>query len=186
MDFFDDPAFIHGLLAHIAGTIRGLSKLVQARQRASGFEVDLLSVSNCVVSMISPEQYEEFLLPLDRKLSTEYARFGVHTCNWVIDPYAEALRKIGPLGYIDTGMNSDLARVKRLFPEARRAVLYGPGEVEAKSLGEISADLERVARDYAPCDVVLADVETTAKEERIRDFLGLAEEIGRRVNGSGA
>jgi hypothetical protein len=180
-DLFDDPAFVHALCAHVARTIGDLSKEVQRRQRESGFPIDLLSMSNCVMSMVSPAQYEEFVLPLDRRLSEEYPRFGVHTCNWVIDPYAESLRKIGKMGYIDTGMDSDLARVKRLFPEARRAVLYTPGEVSAKDLGTIASDLERVARDYAPCDIVLADVETSVAESRIREFLAIAKDLERSV-----
>jgi hypothetical protein len=185
MDMFDDPAFIHGLFGHIARSIGDLSKTVQARQRETGFDVDLLSMSNCVMSMVSPAQYEEFVLPLDQRLSTEYPRFGVHTCNWEIDPYAPSLRKIEKMGYIDTGMDSDLARVRALFPEARRAVLYTPGEVESKTLVEIAGDLERVARDYAPCDLVLADVETTADEGRIRSFLEIAAELGERLKKQG-
>jgi hypothetical protein len=82
-------------------------------------------------------------------------------------------------------MDSDLARVRRLFPDARRAVLYTPGEVEAKSLLQISADLERVAADYAPCDIVLADVETTTSEGRIRDFLAIAAELGEGLESGG-
>ncbi len=181
MDFFDDPQFVHGLFGHIARTIGDLSKEVQRRQRASGFPIDLLSMSNCVMSMVSPEQYEEFVLPLDQRLSSEYPRFGVHTCNWVIDPYADSLRKIAKMGYIDTGMHSDLARTKRLFPDARRAVLYTPGEAESKSLQELHTDLERVAREYAPCDIVLADVETTMEDSRIRDFVAMAKELESRV-----
>jgi hypothetical protein len=177
MDMFDDPAFVHGLFGHIARSIGELSKTVQARQRATGFDVDLLSMSNCVMSMVSPAQYEEFVLPLDQRLSTEYPRFGVHTCNWVIDPYAQSLRKIAKMGYIDTGMDSDLPRVRALFPDARRAVLYSPGEAESKTLAEIAGDLERVARDFAPCDVVLADVETTASDARINDFIKIANEL---------
>jgi len=185
IDMFDDPAFIHGLFGHIARSIGDLSKTVQARQRETGFDVDLLSMSNCVMSMVSPAQYEEFVLPLDQRLSGEYRRFGVHTCNWVIDPYASSLRKIEKMGYIDTGVDSDLARVQSLFPEARRAVLYTPGEVESKTLVEIAGDLERVARDYAPCDLVLADVETTADEGRIRSFLEIAAELGERLKKQG-
>lgn len=179
MDMFDDPDFVHGFFDHIAAAIGDYSKAVQARQRASGFGIDLLSVSNCVMSMVSPAQYEDFVLPLDRRLSGGYARFGVHTCNWVIDPYADSLRKLPRLDYIDTGMRSDLARVKRLFPEARRAVLYTPGEAESKPLADIGADLERMAAEYAPCDIVLADVETTMPDSRIHDFLALAGELGK-------
>jgi hypothetical protein len=116
-------------------------------------------------------------LPLDRGLSENYARFGVHTCNWVIDPYVDSLRKIDKMDYIDTGTGSDLARLKRLFPDTRRAVLYTSGEAESKSLDEIHADLARIARDYAPCDIVLADVETTMPDTRINEFLALAKEL---------
>jgi hypothetical protein len=185
MDMFDDPGFVHGLFGHIALSIGGLSKTVQARQRATGFDVDLLSMSNCVMSMVSPAQYEEFVLPLDIRLSKEYPRFGVHTCNWVIDPYAQSLRKIKKMGYIDTGMDSDLARVRALFPDARRAVLYTPGDVETKDLSLIAADLGRAAAEYAPCDIVLADVETTADDGRIRDFLEIAEGYGKRLQMEG-
>jgi len=181
IDLFDDPEFAKALFGHIAGTIGSLSKTVQARQRESGFDIDLLSMSNCVMSMVSPEQYEEFVLPLDLRLSREYPRFGVHTCNWKIDPYVEKLRKIGRMGYIDTGLGSDLARVKALFPDARRAVLYTPGDAESKSLDDIAADLERVAREYAPCDIVLADVETTVPESRIRDFLTCAADLEKGI-----
>ncbi|MFA6507401.1 MAG: hypothetical protein WCT14_14980, partial [Treponemataceae bacterium] len=160
-DLFDDPEFAKALFDHVAYTIGSLSKTVQARQRESGFNIDLLSMSNCVMSMVSPDQYEEFVLPLDKRLSVEYPRFGVHTCNWIIDPYVDKLRKIKRMDYIDTGLGSDLTRVKALFPDTRRAVLYTPGDAESKSLSEIAADLGRIAREYAPCDIVLADVETT-------------------------
>jgi hypothetical protein len=177
MDMFDDPDFVHALLGHVARTIGDLSKVVQARQRASGFDIDLLSMSNCVMSMVSPEQYEKFVLPLDRQLSSQYHRFGVHTCSWVIDQYAAALRRIDRMGYIDTGMDSDLGRVKQLFPDTRRAVLYSPVRAEAKNLAGIATDLERVAREYAPCDIVLADVEATMPDQRIKDFLAMAREF---------
>ena len=178
IDLYDDPDFAHRLLGHIAGTIRDFSAMVQARQRASGFPVDLLSVSNCTVSMISPDQYEEFLLPHDAMLARTRSRFGIHTCNWLIDPYRDSLRKAAPrLGYIDTGIRSDLAALRRDFPEARRAVLYTPGELESKSLDEIGRDLERVARDCGPCDLVLADLETTIPDARVREILAMARQL---------
>lgn len=176
-DLFDDPDFASRLMAHIARAIGDLSRRVQARQRASGYAIDLLSMSNCVMSMVSPAQYEEFVLPLDLALSANYPRFGIHTCNWVIDPYADSLRKIPKMGYIDTGMDSDLARVRRLFPDARRAVLYSPGALESNDASRIAADFERVARDYAPCDIVLADLETTIPSARVREALAMAEEL---------
>jgi hypothetical protein len=133
-------------------------------------------MSNCVVNMISPQQYEDFILPHDLRLSKEYERFGIHTCNWDVTPYIDALRKIEKMGYLDSGMMADLKRVRETFPDARRAVLYGPLELENKTLLEIRADIERLATEYAPCDIVMADVESTTPDSRVLDFLRIVEE----------
>jgi hypothetical protein len=128
LDMIDQPEAVKTFFNHIGNTIEQVSKTVQAYQRSTGFDVDLLSMSNCTVSMISPAQYEEFLLPIDRRFSTEYSRFGIHTCNWVADPYLEPMSRIDRMGYFDAGIHSDLERIRTLFPNTRRAVLYFPHE----------------------------------------------------------
>jgi hypothetical protein len=121
--------------------------------------------------MVSPAQYEEFVRPLDAALSTQFPMFGIHTCSWKADPYLEQLHTIEKMGYLDTGMMSDLSRIKRMFPDTRRAVLYSPVELGNKSIKAIQVDIERIRREYAPCDIVMADVENTTTEERVREFL---------------
>lgn len=176
-DLFDDPPFVKGFFRHITMTIESFSKRVQARQRASGFYVNLLSMSNCVMNLISPEQYKEFVLPLDLYLSNQYERFGIHTCNWNVTPYLEQLRKIPKMGYLDTGIMADLSRIKRMFPETRRAVLYGPVQLENNSEEQILTDIQRIASEYAPCDIVVADVDATTPDHRVRWFLEAVEEV---------
>jgi hypothetical protein len=187
LDLLDDPDWVRRFLRHIAGTIAAVSRRIQALQRASGFAVDLLSMSNCVMNMISPAQYEEFVMPLDRELGDGYPRFGIHTCNWKVDPYLDVLRKIPRMGYLDTGIESDLARMRGLFPGTRRAVLYGPVQLEAKTLSALAADFRSVAERAGPCDLVLADVESTTGDERVRDALRIAAELDREfLAGGGA
>jgi hypothetical protein len=185
LDLVDDPDWVHRFLRHIAETIAAVSRRIQALQRASGFAVDLLSMSNCVMNMVSPAQYEEFVLPLDRGLGDRYPRFGIHTCNWRIDPYLDALRKIPRMGYLDTGIESDLGRMRELFPATRRAVLYGPVQLESKSLAELAADFRRIAELAGPCDLVLADVESTTPDARVRDALAIAAELDRKFLADG-
>jgi hypothetical protein len=179
LDLLDDPPWVHRFLRHIAETIAAVSRRIQAIQRASAFAVDLLSMSNCVMNMVSPAQYEEFVLPLDREIGERYPRFGIHTCNWKADPYLDALRKIPRMGYLDTGIDSDLARMRALFPATRRAVLYGPVQFESRSLSELAADFRRIADLAGPCDLVLADVESTTPDGRVRDALAIAAELDR-------
>ncbi|MBN2558550.1 MAG: hypothetical protein JXB33_07345 [Clostridia bacterium] len=177
MDMYDDPGFAHHLFGHIAQTILMVSKLVQARQRKSGFDINLLSMSNCVMNMVSPDAYEEFVLPYDRMLSLEYDRFGVHTCNWNVTPYLDVLRKIDKMGYIDMGMMSDMPRAKAVFPDARRAVFYPPLELECKSAIEIEEDIKKIYNELAPCDIVMADVTDTTSVEKVNEFLGIVEDL---------
>jgi hypothetical protein len=181
LDMVDEPDWARRFFGHVAAAIGATSRLVQARQRRSGFAVNLLSMSNCVMNMVSPQQYRELVLPFDRELSLQYERFGVHTCNWDATPYLEPLREIEKMGYLDTGISADLARIRRMFPDARRAIMYGPVALERKSLAEIRGDLQRVAREYAPCDIVMADVESTTPDDRVRDFLDLADELSREA-----
>lgn len=180
MDMIDDPDFAHHLFTHIADTIGRTAKIIQARQRCSGFEVNLLSMSNCVMSMISSQMYEEFILPLDQSLSKGFDRFGVHTCNWVADPYLDSLRKIDKMGYLDTGLHSDLPRMREMFPDARRAVLFMPTEIESLPMHELESTVQKVAEEYAPCDLVLADIENTTEDQRIRDFIKLTEKYSQK------
>jgi len=175
LDMYDDPAFVHHLFAHIADTIMKVSKLVQTRQRASGFAVNLLSMSNCVMNMVSADTYREFVLPYDLMLSKQFERFGVHTCNWNITPYIEVLRCIDKMGYIDMGMMSDMKRVRDVFPDARRAVLYPPVALEQKTMDEIKADIQKIADELAPCDIVMADITDTTPDSRVRGFLTAAD-----------
>lgn len=175
IDIIEDPDFVHYLFNHIANTIMQVSKLVQQRQRDSGFNVDLLSMSNCVMNMISPDMYREFVLPYDLMLSKEYQYFGIHTCNWNVTPYINVLREINKMGYIDMGMMSDMEKVREMFPDARRAVLYSPLSLEQKSIEEIEKDIEKIHRELSPCDIVMADITSTTEDKKVRQFLELVE-----------
>ena len=179
LDLFDDPDWASRFLSHIADTIASVAGRIQSIQRASGFPVNLLSMSNCVMNMVSPQQYDEFVLPSDRRLSTLFPRFGVHTCRWNANPYLDSLRTIEKMGYLDTGLETDVARMRELFPTTRRAVLYDPVGLEHSTDQRIAADFRRIATECGPCDIVLADVESTTPDERVRDALALAAELDR-------
>jgi hypothetical protein len=179
-DIEDDPDFVKWLLNHIYETTLAVTRLVQQRQRESGFPIDQFSSSNCVVNMISPEMYEEFVLPFDMKYAAEFSRYGIHTCNWDATPYLTRMRKIEKMGYLDMGMDTDMAKAKELFPDARRAVLYSPVKIENLPLDKIRADFEKIRSDLGPCDIILADVETTVPNEKIQAVVAAADSIAER------
>jgi uroporphyrinogen-III decarboxylase len=176
-DIYERPQFVHDFFDLITDVMIAFATRVQKRQRESGFEIDQFSVANCVVNMISPADYAEFVFPRDRRIAENFKRFGVHTCNWDITPYIEPLSELPKVGYLDMGMVSDMPRVKAAFPETRRAVIYSPWKLHQASIEEIRQDTETIYRELAPCDLVMADIQHDTPDERVRALLDICREL---------
>ncbi|MEA2062377.1 MAG: uroporphyrinogen decarboxylase family protein [Gemmatimonadota bacterium] len=182
MDIFDKPDFVHHFFSVICEVMIKLARMVQERQRKSGFYLDHFCVSDCTVNMVSPENYRDFIFPYDKNIAGSFERFGVHTCNWDVTPYLEELRKLPRVGYLDMGMMSDMAKARSMFPDSRRAVLYSPVRLQDSSWEEIKKDMEKICRDLSPCDIVMADIQATTPDGRVNELLRICRELesGRR------
>lgn len=155
-----------------------LAQKVQERQRRSGFYINQFSVSNCVMNMISPRSYKKFVSPYDKKIAESFERFGVHTCNWNVTPYIKVLSELPNMGYLDMGMDSDMVKVKGTFPDTRRAVLYSPVKLHDASIEDIRKDMEKIYQELAPCDLVMADIQSITPDNRVNELLKICRGIG--------
>ncbi len=77
------------------------------------------------------------------------------------------------------GLRSDLARIKRMFPAARRTLLYTPMDLANKTEAEIRRDFQRIARELGPCDVGLPDLEQDIPDDRVRFAMDLCAQLSR-------
>jgi hypothetical protein len=59
--------------------------------------------------------------------------------------------------------------------------MYTPMDLANKPFEEIKRDVERIANDYAPCDVIVADIEAGTPDERVRAFLDACESASARA-----
>jgi hypothetical protein len=177
LDMYDRPGLVHQFMGVITDVMIRLASMVEERQRASGFAIDLLSVSNCVMNMISPAQYLQFVYPCDRRIAESFERFGVHTCEWDVTPYIEPLTRLPNLGYLDMGMMTDMPLVKRSFPETYRAVLYSAGRLQDTGLDVIERDMTKIYNELGPCDLVMADIQASTPDERVRDLLTICSSL---------
>jgi hypothetical protein len=180
-DMKEAPQRCRHLFDCVCTTMIDSAKLLHQRQLESGVEVDFFTVSNCLVNMVSPEQYCDLLLPFDRHIGEAFGCIGIHNCAWNADPYIHDYATIPHLSYIDMGLDSDLARARQTITHARRAVMYTPTDLVNKLVEAIRTDLERITQDYAPCDVVVADIEAGTPDEQIMAFLDLCDEINLRM-----
>jgi hypothetical protein len=180
-DMIDQPKRCLRLFDCVCTTMIEAAERLHNRQRQSGGTVDFFTVSNCLVNMVSGEQYRDMLLPLDRRIAEAFGCIGIHNCAWNADAYLDAYSTIPHVGYIDMGLDSNLVRAKEMFGDARRALMYTPGALANKSLDAIRMDLERIVGEYAPCDIVAADIEAGTPDERILEFLKLCDQINHTV-----
>jgi hypothetical protein len=127
--------------------------------------------------MIAPEQYRDLLLPFDRRLAETFGLIGIHNCAWNADAYIPHYATIPNVGYIDMGLASDLVAAQEAFPNARRAIMYTPMELANKTLEEIRKDLERIAGEYGPADIVFADIDSNTPDERVIKVIELCEQL---------
>jgi hypothetical protein len=179
-DMVENPGRVHHLFACLTETMIDGAKRLYARQAATGVEVSHFTVSNCLVNMLSPRHYAEFVLPYDQRIAAEFGQIGIHNCAWNANPYLHHYATVPNVAYVDMGIESDLAQAAALFPRARRALMYTPMDIQHKSTAELRHDLERIAAAYGPCDLVCADIDLGVPDDRIIEILDLCEAISAR------
>jgi hypothetical protein len=182
IDMFTVPELVLHLMDCVCTTMIDAAKRLHKLQKSSNVEYQFFTVSNCLVNMISPEQYKDFVLPFDLKIAKAFETIGIHNCAWNADPYMDHYAEIPNLGYIDMGIESDLGKAKKLFPNARRALMYTPMDFNSKSIAQVRADMFQIAALYAPCDVVLADVEAGTRDEKINQVFQFVDEINSQLD----
>ncbi len=182
MDFYMNPVGVKNLLNCVCTTMIDAAKILQQKQNESGVEYSFFTVSNCLVNMLSPDLYAEFILPFDRKIADAFETIGIHNCAWSATPYLVDYSKVPKVGYIDMGMDSDLETAKILFPETRRAIMYTPMDVVSKTSEQIRDDMEFIAQKYGSCDVVFADIEFGTPDEKVMELIKICREISEKYN----
>lgn len=89
VDMIEAPGRARRLFECVAATMIDAMQRVHDRQRESGVDIRFSTVSNCLVNMVSAEQYQQYLLPLDAHIARAFETIGIHNCAWRADPYLE-------------------------------------------------------------------------------------------------
>ncbi len=92
LDFYDDPAFVHDLLAFVTQIgIRFAAAQIQAG-------ADLIGLGDAAASLVGPAIYEEFVWPRERQLVDAIHQKGIPVRLHICGNTRPLLGKIGELG----------------------------------------------------------------------------------------
>ena len=102
--------------------------------------------SECSHTMISAEDYEEFLLPYDITWSSKRP-YGIHYCG--ADPHrmATSFAKIPHLDFLDVGWGGDIKVIREHLPDTFLNIRYSPVELAKQSKEEISQTITSLVKD---------------------------------------
>lgn len=123
--------------------------------------------SECSHTMISCEDYEQFLMPIDAKWSQEKEYFGIHYCGNDPHRYAETFAKLPKLDFLDLGWGGDVAYLRKHLPNTFFNLRLSPVELVNMSEGEIQSTITKLIAQSA--NPALTGVCCINMDDKVRD-----------------
>ena len=159
IDMRTDPEHVRREFEKIANVITRFVDFVQAKTGTTSVSVNrnvrnlprpVMLHSECAHTMISEQDYEDFLLPFDLKWSRTYESFGIHYCGPDPDSHAAAYSKIPDLHFVDVGSGGDIAKMRRHLPNAFLNIRINPVTLRELHTDQIRCSIKEMARLSGP------------------------------------
>ena len=87
--------------------------LINHYAELTNFSITAIHVGECSGTMISKDQYIEFINPYVNQLSQVFCNIRLHSCGFS-DHILEAISEINNLSVIDTGSNTSIAKIREI------------------------------------------------------------------------
>jgi hypothetical protein len=168
VDFILKPELIHHVFEVVFQTINNLTHTVRKWQDPTDRTPSYFVTCDCLVNMISGKMYREHLWEFDKRFHESFDIFGIHTCNWNIDPYLDAIAQLGSLGYLDMGPDSDIERVHELPGDPTIAVFFHPERLRSLSPREIEKEITELGKRIQRGYILFSDLEDGTTDDQIR------------------
>ncbi|MBN1415288.1 MAG: hypothetical protein JW973_09325 [Bacteroidales bacterium] len=154
-DMMLSPEEVRSYFGKIASVIDSFTAKISAETKSTSVSVNrvvrhldqpVFLHSECSHTMISAEDYENYLLPFDVAWSNKRP-FGVHYCG--PDPHrmAAVFAKIPHLDFLDVGWGGDVKVLRHFLPNTFLNIRLSPVEIVHQTADEIRATITRLVED---------------------------------------
>jgi hypothetical protein len=103
--------------------------------------------SECSNTMISTDDYEKFIFPIDWAWSEKYRPFGIHYCGADPHRYAETFARLPHLDFLDVGWGGDVKKIRQALPNTFLNIRLSPVEIIDQSVDEIRQTIIQLVKD---------------------------------------
>jgi hypothetical protein len=139
--------------------------------------------SECSHTMISVEDYEKFLMPVDALWSNTKEYFGIHYCGNDPHRYAESFAKLPKLDFLDLGWGGDVAHLRKYLPDTFFNIRLSPVELVNMSTEEIQNTINKLVNDSGNpllTGVCCINMDDKVTDDKIDAIFKTVEELNRR------
>jgi hypothetical protein len=156
VDMFESPEQVHQFFSNLESVISRFVDGIHTKTKTSSISVNrnILHVdkqvflhSECSHTMISAEQYNQFLFEYDKNWSLKRRPFGIHYCGEDPHRFAESFAKVPNLDFLDVGWGGDLTILRKHLPDTFLNIRMSPVEITSQSVSEVEKTVRRLVLD---------------------------------------
>ena len=136
-----------------------------------------MGLGNCTVCMISPQMYEEMVMPYDMPWCQRAQRLGIpfgYHMDGKLNKYAEVITKFPYLHRVDMGSDTNIAQVRKVLPDKVFRIYLYPHQLQQMSPAEIEKFLTKIVVESGKEDktILQFDVSMGMDDNTIRTVVG--------------
>jgi hypothetical protein len=187
-DMMMTPEAVKEYFAGITGVIEKFTSFLKSETGTTSISVNrgvrhmkepVLLHSECSHTMISEDDYENYLLRFDQAWSKNRP-FGIHYCG--PDPHrmAKSFAKIPHLDYLDLGWGGDVKVLRKYLPDTFFNIRLSPVEMARQSHAEIRETIIRLVQDSGNLNltgVCCINMDDSVSDDRIDTIFETVETL---------
>ena len=188
-DFFEKPQETKDYFKSISQIIEKFTAFIKNETGTTSvsvnrivrhFNIPIFLHSECSHTMLSVDDYENFLLSFDIDWSKRFRPYGVHYCG--IDPHrmAESFAKIPHLDFLDVGWGGDLKILRSHLPGTFLNIRLSPAEIINQTNKEIRETIQRLVKESGNLSltgVCCINMDEKVNDEKVIEIFKTVEEL---------
>lgn len=177
-DLLDHPTEVQTLFEVIDQTMQTVYELLDDLFG----NMDPVPISNCNVTMMGSDLYEQSVLKFDARQNLFAAnrrsvppRAALHHCDVPIDPFITSYSQLPGLASLQASFESDVAAVKQQIPGCAFSAMVSP-RVLLADMNTFRQKLERAVADDTD-DLAIWNIDPATDPDRLRHILAIIREV---------
>jgi hypothetical protein len=194
LDYLTNPQLAINLLEVVSNTIiqflefmikRTSSTSISVNRIVRQVEPSLVLHSNCTVTMISPEQYRQFLFKYDQLMSKKFSPYGIHYCGNNMQVMRHEFARLQQVSFYDVGWGSDVKLCREALPDKFFNLRLSPVRMLSESINAIEDDIKMLLSqvgDLRRAGLCCINMDYGTPDENIRRIFQVADRYREQIS----